>query len=231
MAEPTVLLLHGAFADASCWRHVFDELDQGGHTVIAPPNPLRGLSSDAAYIEAVIDAIDGPALLVGHSYGGAVISVAGDSEKVVGLVYVAGFVPDVGESLNAMQAKFEAPPLGECIRPAQIPGGVVEVSVDPKEFHRVLAADITATQAHFMAVSQRPVAAAAFAEVASAAAWHTKSSWAVLPTHDGAINPELQKFAYERAGSVVTQAAEASHLVMLSEPRTVAGVISKALGA
>jgi pimeloyl-ACP methyl ester carboxylesterase len=229
MAGPTILLLHGAFADASCWRHVFDDLDQAGHAVVAPPNPLRGLTSDAAYIEAVVDAIDGPVLLVGHSYAGAVISVAGDSEKVLGLVYVAGFVPDVGESLNAMQARFEAPPLGECIRPAQIPGGV-ELSVDPKQFHRVLAADITATQANFMAVSQRPVAPAAFAEPAPSAAWHTKSSWAVLPTHDLAINPELQKFAYERAGAVVSQAAEASHLVMLSEPKTVARVIRNALG-
>jgi pimeloyl-ACP methyl ester carboxylesterase len=230
MTDPTVVLIHGAFADASSWRGVFDALRSDGRKVFAPANPLRGLAGDAEYVSAVIRAIDGPVLLVGHSYGGAVITVAGVAEKVVGLVYVAGFVPDEGESLGTLQADFPAPPAATHILPAEIPGGV-EVTLDPAALAEVFAADVDPADAAFMAIAQRPLAATAFEEPAAAAAWRTKPSWAVLPTQDAAIHPDVHRFAYKRAGAMTTEVPGASHVVMVSHPELVAGVIAAALGA
>jgi pimeloyl-ACP methyl ester carboxylesterase len=231
MAGPTVVLVHGAFADASSWRPLYERLAGDGRRVLAPPNPLRGLQADAAYIGSVIDELDGPVILVGHSYGGAVMTVAGVSPRVAGLVYVAGFAPDEGETLNALQARFPAPPLMQAIRPAQRPDGSVDLSIAPAVFHEVFCADLAAPDAAFMAIAQRPLAAAAFDETASAAAWRTKPSWAVLPTADEAINPDLHRFAYDRTGSTVTEVRGASHVVMTSQPDRVAGVVRQALAA
>jgi pimeloyl-ACP methyl ester carboxylesterase len=231
MAGPTIVLVHGAFADASSWRPVFDRLSGDGHTVIAPPNPLRGLSADAAYIRSVIDRLEGPVILVGHSYGGALITVAGASDEVAGLVYVAAFAPDAGETLNGLQAGFAPPPAAPHIRPARVADGVVEVSIDPAAFHEVFCADVGADDAAFMASAQRPLSAAAFDEPASVAAWRTKPTRAVLPTADRAINPDLHRFAYERMSTAVTWVEGASHVVMLSQPEVVAGVIGDAVNA
>jgi pimeloyl-ACP methyl ester carboxylesterase len=230
MTDPTVVLIHGAFADASSWRGVFDALGPDGRKVLAPANPLRGLAGDAEYISALIGAIDGPVLLVGHSYGGAVITVAGVAENVVGLVYVAGFVPDEGESLGTLQAGFPAPAAATHILPAEIPGGA-EVTLDPAAVGEVFAADVDPADVAFMAIAQRPLAATAFGEPAAAAAWKSKPTWAVLPTEDAAINPDVHRFAYERAGAITTEAPGASHVVMISHPDLVAGVITEALGA
>src|SRR3989454_9773335 len=142
MASPTIVLIHGAFGDASSWRPVFDRLVGDGHTVLAPPNPLRGLPYDASRTASVIDALDGPIVLVGHSYGGAVITVAGSSDKVAGLVYVAGVAPDEGESVNDLQGRFPSLAMGPLVRPAQLADGSVEGSVDPARFHDVLWADV-----------------------------------------------------------------------------------------
>src|SRR2546422_9610562 len=171
MASPTIVLVHGAFADASSWRPVADRLDGDGHTVLAPPNPLRGLSHDAAYAASIIDSIDGPVVLVGHSYGGAVITAAGSSDKVVGLVYVAGGVPDEGEAVNDLQGRFPSLAMGPLVQPTQLANGSVEISIDPARFPDVFGADLPADDAAFRAISQCPVAATAFDDPATAAAW------------------------------------------------------------
>jgi pimeloyl-ACP methyl ester carboxylesterase len=230
MTDPTVVLVHGAFADASSWRGVFDALKSDERKVLAPPSPLRALESDAEYISAIINSVDGPVLLVGHSWGGALITVAGIAENVVGLVYVAGFAPDEGEALGALQAGFPAPPAASHFLPAQIPGGV-EVAIDPAAFAEVFAADVDPDDAAFMAIAQRPLSAMALEERATAAAWRTKPSWAVLPTQDNAIHPEVHRFSYARAGARITEVPGASHVVMISQPGVVAGVITEALSA
>jgi pimeloyl-ACP methyl ester carboxylesterase len=229
MTSPTILLVHGAFADASTWRRVYDHLARDGYTVIAPPNPLRGLPHDVSYTESLIEQLDGPVVLAGHSYGGAVITVAGSSDKVAALVYVAGVVPDEGESVNDLQGRFPSLAMGPLVRPAELSDGSVEISIDPARFPDVFGADLPADDAAFRAISQRPVAATAFDDPATVAAWRGKPSWAVFGTGDRPVAPELQRFSYNRAGSKVTEVDGASHLVMLSQPEIVAGVIREAV--
>jgi len=229
MTSPTIVLVHGAFADASTWRRVYDHLARDGHTVLAPPNPLRGIPYDASYTESLIDQLEGPVVLVGHSYGGAVITVAGSSDKVAGLVYVAGLAPDDGESVNDLQGRFPSLAMGPLVQPVELADGSVEISIDPARFPDVFGADLPADDAAFRAISQRPVAAAAFDDPATAAAWREKPSWAVFGTGDRPVAPELQRFSYNRAGSKVTEVDGASHLVMLSQPEIVAGVIREAV--
>src|SRR5260370_5634528 len=218
MPSPTIVLIHGAFGDASSWRPVYDRLVGDGHTVLAPPNPLRGIPYDASHTSSVIDQIDGPVVLVGHSYGGAVITVAGSSEKVTGLVYVAGVVPDEGESVNDLQGRFPSLAMGPLARPLELADGSVEISIDPARFPDVFGADLPADDAAFRAISQRPVAATAFDDPATAAAWREKPSWAVFGTGDRPVAPALDRFSYNRAGSKVTEGNGRSHLVMLDQP-------------
>jgi pimeloyl-ACP methyl ester carboxylesterase len=231
MATPTIVLVHGAFGDASSWRSVVDHLDGDGHTILAAAIPLRGVGSDAAYLGAVIDRIDGPVVLVGHSYGGCVITVAGASEKVTGLVYVAGFMPDVGESIADLQGRFPSLAMGNFLQPTPLPDGGVEVSVDPQRFHDIFCADVPDAQAAFMSHAQRPLLASAFEDAAATAAWRVKPSWGVFGTGDQPIAPQLHRFSGARAGSTVTEVEGASHFVMLSHPDVVAGVIRKAVAA
>jgi pimeloyl-ACP methyl ester carboxylesterase len=231
MASPTIVLIHGAFGDASSWRPVFDRLAGDGHSVLAPPNPLRGLPYDSAYTASLIDQLDGPVVLVGHSYGGAVTTVAGSSDKVTGLVYVAGLAPDQGESVNDLQTRFPSLAMGPLVRPAQLPDGSVEASIDPARFHDVFCADLPDAEAAFMAISQRPVAATAFDDPATTAAWRSKPSWAVFGTADRPVAPDLHRFQYQRAHSTVTEVEGASHFLMLSQPDTVASVIRDAATA
>jgi pimeloyl-ACP methyl ester carboxylesterase len=231
MTSPTIVLVHGAFADASTWRPVYDHLARGGHTVLAPPNPLRGIPYDASHTSSLIDQLDGPVVLVGHSYGGAVITVAGSSDKVAGLVYVAGVVPDEGESVNDLQGRFPSLAMGPLVRPAELADRSVEISIDPARFPDVFGADLPADDAAFRAISQRPVAATAFDDPATAAAWLEKPSWAVFGTGDLPVAPALHRFSYDRAGSKVTEVDGASHLLMLSQPEIVAGVIREAVMA
>jgi len=228
MPSPTIVLVHGAFADASSWRPVFDRLAGEGHAVLAPPNPLRGLPHDAAVTASVIDRLDGPVILVGHSYGGAVITVAGGSDKVAGLVYVAGVVPEAGESVNDLQGRFPSLAMGPLVRPVPLPDGSLQLSIDPARFHDVFCADVPDAEAAFMAISQRSVSARAFDDPVTAAAWRTKPSWAVFGTADYPVAPELHRFSYDRAGSTVTEVEGASHFLMLSQPDIVAAVIREA---
>jgi len=231
MSKPTIVLIHGAFVDSSIWRPVYDHLAREGDTVLAPQNPLRGLPYDVSYTESLIDQIDGPVVLVGHSYGGAVITVAGSSDKVAGLVYVAGVVPDEGESVNDLQGRFPSLAMGPLVRPTELRDGSVEVLIDPARFPDVFGADLPADDAAFRAISQHPVAATAFDDPATSSAWHEKPSWAVYGTGDLPVAPALHRFSYDRAGSKVTEVDGASHLLMLSQPETVAGAIRDAVTA
>jgi pimeloyl-ACP methyl ester carboxylesterase len=228
MSKPTIVLVHGAFGDASSWRGVFDLLDRGEYKLLAAALPLRGLASDVAYLEAVIDQLDGPVVLVGHSYAGCVITVAGTSDKVAGLVYVAGFVPDEGETIADLQARFPSLAMGNFLQPRSLPDGSAELSVDPDRFQNIFCADVPDDVAAFMAHAQRPLVASAFEEAAAAAAWHTKPSWGVYGTGDQPIAPQLHRFSFGRAGSTVTEIEGASHFVMVSEPDIVVGVIRDA---
>jgi pimeloyl-ACP methyl ester carboxylesterase len=170
-------------------------------------------------------------VLVGHSYGGPVITVAGNSDKVVGLVYVAGLAPDEGESVGDLQERFPPLATGTVLQPRPLPEGGAELSVDPERFHEVFTADLPDVDAAFMAHAQRPVSPEAFEEPATAAAWRAKPSWAVFGTGDLPVGPELHRFQYERAGSTVTEVEGASHFLMLSRPDVVARVIREAVTA
>jgi len=232
---PTVVLVHGAFADAGSWNGVIAELRRHGVPVVAPPNPLRGLASDAAYIASVAAQIDGPVVLVGHSYGGAIITVAGTTENVVGLVYVAAYVLEEGESLGELQGRFPDSPLVSNLRQATYPvdGGdpAVEVTIVPEAFPSVFAADVPIELTEILAVAQRPLAASAFTETATAAAWQSKRSWALVATADRAINPEVERFGAKRAGATILELEGASHAVAVSRPKEVAELIRDAVRA
>ncbi|MEU8674502.1 alpha/beta hydrolase [Streptomyces sp. NPDC048560] len=232
---PTVVLVHGAFADAGSWSGVITELRDHGVSVVAPPNPLRGLASDAAYIASVAAQIDGPVILVGHSYGGALITVAGATDNVVGLVYIAAYVLEQGESLGELQGRFALSPLVENLRQATYPvegaEPSVEVTITPEAFPEIFAADVAAETTAVLALTQRPLAAAAFEETASAAAWRTKPAWALVAGADRAINPEVERFGAERAGATVVELDGASHAVAVSRPKAVAGLILDAVRA
>jgi pimeloyl-ACP methyl ester carboxylesterase len=230
---PTALLVHGAFADASSWAGVVEELQSHDVPVVAVPNPLRGLASDAAYIASAAAQIDGPVVLVGHSYGGALITVAGATENVVGLVYVAAYIPEEGESLGELQGRFPLAPLVanlvERTYPVEGEEPGVEVTIAPDAFPGIFAADVPAEATRILAVSQRPLATAAFTEVPPVAAWKTRPSWAVVAAADEAINPEVQRFAAKRAGATITELDGASHAVAVSRPKDVAAVIRDAV--
>ncbi|MEU1517460.1 alpha/beta hydrolase [Streptomyces sp. NPDC005811] len=232
---PTVVLIHGAFADATSWSGVITELQGHGIPVIAPPNPLRGLASDAAYVASVAAQIDGPVVLVGHSYGGALITVAGVTENVVGLVYVAAYALEEGESLGELQGRFPLSPLVSNLKEwtYPTPGGetAVEVTIAEDAFPGVFAADVPADVTKVLAAAQRPLAAAAFEEKAAAAAWHTKPSWALIAAADEAINPDVERFGAERAGATVVELEGASHAVAVSRPKEVAELIRDAVRA
>jgi pimeloyl-ACP methyl ester carboxylesterase len=232
MAEPTIVLVHGAFADASGFRGLYDELLGEELRIIAPPNPLRGLTGgDGEYLKAVLDEIDGPVVLVGHSYGGSVITAAGTADNVVGLVYISGFAPDEGENLTDLQSKFPAPGIIPYIVEHKLPGGGSEFTLAPEGFHESFCADLPADDAAFYASCQRPLAGIALAEAASAPAWRSHPVWAVLPTADRCIDPGVHRFSYERMGAQITEVEGASHVVMISHPKEVAEVVMTAVHA
>src|SRR5580693_5878831 len=173
-AKPTIVLVHGAFADSSSWNGVIADLQRDGYTVVAAPNTLRGIASDAAYVAAVVKSVQGPVILVGHSYGGAVISqAAASSPNVKGLVFVDAFSLDVGESIGDAGAKFPAAPLGAALAPLPLGDGSTDLYVKPDQFVTVFAADVPASAARLAAAEQRPIAQAAFGEKPTAAAWKT----------------------------------------------------------
>lgn len=232
-ASPTIVLVHGAFADAASWAPVTKLLLDHGHRVLVPPVPNRSLSGDAAAIRSVVEQVDGPVLLAGHSYGGAVITVAGVAENVVGLVYVAAYALEEGESLGALQGGFPDSALAEHLVYAPYPiegaepGTDVSVAIDA--FPAVFAGGLDPDEAKVLAVSQRPLSAVAFGEPASVAAWRTKPAWGIVSSADRTINPDVQRFGYQRAGLRSVVEVDAPHLVMRTHPEAVVGVVESAL--
>jgi pimeloyl-ACP methyl ester carboxylesterase len=227
---PTTILVHGAFADASSFRALYEALLEEEIAMIVPPNPLRGMTGgDGEYLRRIIDEIDGPVLLVGHSYGGSVITAAGTADNVVGLVYISGFAPDEGENLTDLQSKFPAPGIVPYIVEHHLQDSGPEFTLSPDGFHESFCADIPAEDAAFYAISQRPLAGVALAETAGTPAWRDRPVWAVLPTADRCIDPGLHRFSYERMGAQITEIEGASHVVMISHPKEVAEVVMTAV--
>jgi pimeloyl-ACP methyl ester carboxylesterase len=231
---PTVVLVHGAFADASSWNGVVELLQAKGLTVTAPANPLRGIAFDSAYIAGVLHETPGPVLAVGHSYGGAVLSnAATDAANVVGLVYVAAFAPDEGEVLGEVTAGSKDSVLNTALVPLHYPTGdggdpAVEFAIDPAKFRDAFAADLPAEQTAVMAATQRPVAEAAFAERSGPPAWKRLPCWAAVASADTAAGTDVIHSMAERAGAKITE-LEGSHVIMISQPQAVTDVILEAL--
>ena len=231
---PTVVLVHGAFADSSSWNGVIERLQAKGVQVRTAANPLRGISIDSDYVRAVLDETPGPVLLVGHSYGGAVITNAAKQAKnVVGLVYVAAFAPEEGEKLGDATPESKDSVLNSVLVQLHYPsvnGGAagVEFAIDPEGFHEAFAADLPTDQTTLMAATQRPIADLAFSEETGPPAWKDLPSWTVLATGDKAAGTDLVRSMAERAGAKITE-VESSHVVMVSQPDAVTEVISEAL--
>ena len=234
-ATPTVVLVHGAFADASSWSGVIERLQAKGIPVTAPANPLRGISFDSAYLASVFEQIEGPVLAVSHSYGGAVITnAANDAKNVVGLVYVAAFAPDEGETLGAAEASSKDSVLNSALVPRHYPGAngatATEFYIDPAKARDAFAGDLSDEQAALIAATQRPVADAAFGEPNGAPAWKHLPSWAVVATGDRAAGTDVVRSMAERAGAKITE-IEGSHVIMVSQPEAVSKVILEAVAA
>ncbi|SFK00072.1 alpha/beta fold hydrolase [Caulobacter sp. UNC279MFTsu5.1] len=229
--KPTVVLVHGAFADSSSWNGVVADLTRDGYPVVAAANPLRGLASDAAAVRTVLNAIPGPVILVGHSYGGAVISAASDgATNVKALVYVAAFAPDAGESIFELSGKFPGSTLSAALdKPVDLPGGVHDLYIQQDKFPAQFAADVPLSQAKLMAVTQRPLTDAAGAEKAVATAWKAIPSWWVYGEADRNIPPAAMKWMAERAHArQVVTVTGASHVVMISHSHEVSKLIEAA---
>jgi pimeloyl-ACP methyl ester carboxylesterase len=235
-SQPTVVLVHGAFADGSSWNEVIERLLAEGVQVTAPANPLRGISIDSAYIANFLDQIPGPVLAVGHSYGGAVITnAATNANNVVGLVYVAAFAPDEGEPVAAIASNSKDSVVSPTLIPLQYPTGegqemAVEFTIDPEKFHEVFAADLSVEQTALMAATQRPLSELAFSEPTGVPAWKNLPSWAVVSTGDKVVGTDVVRSMAERAGATITE-VEGSHVIMMSQPQVVAEAILTALAA
>lgn len=235
-APMTVVLVHGAFADASGWSGVIERLQGAGLVATAPPNPLRGVAHDSAYIASFLSQIPGKVLLVGHSYGGVVITnAASNAKNVVGLVYVAAFAPDEGEGLLQLASDSRDSILVSALNPYQYPAGggdetATEFLIKPEKYHETFAADLPEEQTVVMAATQRPIAELAFSEVTGTPAWKTLPSWAVVATGDKAAGSDIVRTMAERAAATTTE-VDGSHAIMVSQPKVVADVILTAAAA
>ena len=228
------MFVHAAFADASSWNGVIERLQQQeGYTVIAPPNPLRGVGADSAYLASLLNQIDRPVLLTGHSYGGAVITNAATSaSNVVGLVYVAAFAPDEGENLGDVENGSKDSVLNAALVQYTYPTGhdgetSVEFAINPARIQEAFAADLPAETTALMAATQRPVAAAAFRDASGPPAWRKLPSWAVVATGDKAAGADVVRAHARRAGADMVE-VEGSHVIMISKPEAVSEHILKA---
>ncbi len=234
MSQPTVVLVHGAFAESASWNGVLAPLQTAGHRTIAVANPLRSLSGDAASVKAVLDSVEGPVVLVGHSYGGAVITGAvRDNPAVRALVFVAGFAPQDGESIGELSARFPGSTLGETIQGVALPDGRTDLYIRQELFHQQFAADLPADRAALAAATQRPLRDVALNEGAAPdPAWQHIPSWFVVPELDRNIPPQAQRFMADRARAhEVVELAGASHAVPVSRPDDVADAILRAAQA
>ncbi|MFB7915814.1 alpha/beta fold hydrolase [Streptomyces sp. NPDC056061] len=225
--KPTVVLVHGAFADSSSWNGVIERLQRRGYTVMAPANPLRGLYSDSAYIASVLKTVKGPIVLAGHSYGGAVISTAAArNSQVKALIYINAQMPDVGESGMSLSARFPSA-LGTAT--TSVPyrtadGGGTDLYLKRDKVHPVFANCLPENRADLLGVTQRPAATTAFSETAKVAAWKEIPSWALVGRQDMTISPQQQRFEAERAHSH-TQEIDSCHVSLIARPDAVADLI------
>ncbi len=228
-ATPTIVLVHGAFAESASWNGVSADLHRRGYTAIAVANPLRGLQHDAAYLRSVLDGLSGPVVVAGHSYGGSVMSEAADGAPgVTALVYIASFNLEAGESTAELAAKFPGGELGAALDPVPFPlaGGDTGTAlyIRQESFRDVFAADVAPEVAELMAATQRPIAASALEDTATKAAWKQIPSWTMVTTQDLAIPAESMRFMATRAGSTTVE-IDASHAVTVSQPDAVADLI------
>src|SRR5262245_20432512 len=233
--SPTVVLVHGAFADSSSWNGVIERLLAKDVKVTAPPNPLRGIAHDSAYTASYFAQAPGPVLAVGHSYGGAVITnAASEAKNVVGLVYVAAFAPDEGEILGAVTPTSKDSVLNSALVPRQYPtadgGTATEFSIDPEKVSDAFAGDLTDEQAALIGATQRPISELAFSEPNGRPAWKDRPVWAVVADADRAAGSDLVRSMAKRMGATITEVA-GSHVIMVSQPQVVTDVILQAVAA
>ena len=227
-----MVLVHGAFADASSWNGVVTRLQKQGYPVVAPALGMRGLASDSAYLASLLAQIPGPVVLAGHSYGGAVISNAATGAKNVrALVVVNGFLPEQGEVLSKVESGSTDSALNPALQKFTFPTGAgttaVELLVDPARFPAVFGGDLPPEEGALLAATQRPIAASAFSEASGPPAWKSLPTWAVVATGDKAAGTDVTLSMAKRAGATLTELA-GSHLIMVSQPDAVTGVIVKA---
>ena len=223
-AVKSIVLVHGAFADGSCWSKVIPMLERDGYTVIAVQNPLTSLPDDVATTKRVIDAQKGSVVVVGHSYGGSVITdAAAGNSNVKALVYVAAFAPEEGESISATGAKFAAPPLNSAL----VPDAAGFLYIDREKFHDSFCQDVPAPEARIMAATQKPLNGSALEALTVNAAWKTVPCWYIVSSDDRAINPELERFYAKRMGATTTE-IKSSHVSFLSHPKEIARIIEDA---
>jgi pimeloyl-ACP methyl ester carboxylesterase len=228
---PTIVLVHGAFAESSSWDGVIDPLLEAGHPVIAAANPLRGLATDAASVADLVRTVDGPVVLAAHSYGGAVITnVPADAGEITGLVYVAGFAPDAGESCFELAGKFPGSTLGDAVRPVPRTDGTTDLYITTERFHDQFCADVPAPQAARMAATQRPATQEALTEPSGERPlWREVPSRFLIGAEDRNIPAALQRFMAERAGARNTiEIPGASHAISVSQPKVTADLILEA---
>lgn len=229
--KPTVVLVHGAFADSSSWNGVVKILEKDGYPVISAANPLRGVASDAQSVASIVKSVKTPVVLVGHSYGGAVISDAAyGSQNVKALVYVAAFTPEKGETAAELSGRFPGGTLASALAaPVDLADGGKDLYIQQDKFHDQFAADVSEADARLMAAGQRPITVAALNEAATEPAWKTIPSWFVYGDKDKNIPPQAMAFMAERAHAKQTVVVKGgSHVVMVSNPEIVADLIEKA---
>ena len=233
-STPTIVLVHGAFEDASIWNKVIERLQRAGYPVVAFANPLMGVAIDAAYLRSVLDRIQGPVILAAHSYGGAVITEAGTDPKVKGLVYAAAVMPAAGEAASNLLERFPGSTFPTSVEAVtySLPDGTsgTYLLYQADKFHSNVAADVPASEAAMMLATQRPMNLAALTETLTSAAWASKPSWQIRTLQDLAIPLAEQKFEADRAKSHVVE-VNASHAVTVSNPDVVADVIVQAARA
>ena len=229
-SKPTIILVHGAFAESSSWNGVTARLERDGYAVIAAANPLRGVRSDAANLSSLIRSIHGRVVLVGHSYGGPVISeAANDKPNVMALVYVAGFLPLPGESSLSLSKQFPGSTLGDTLKPVLLADGDEDLFIDPAKFRAQFAADVPAAKTALMAATQRPVLLSALAEPSRTAGWKSLPTYVIYGSADQNIPAAAMEYMAYRANARHTVRVNgASHAVMVSHPAEVAALIEEA---
>ena len=228
---PTVVLVHGAFAESASWNGVIERLQAEGLRVIAAANPLRSLAGDAAFVRGILTSIEGPVVAVGHSYGGAVISDAATGvESVEALVYVSAFAPEVGETIGELSGKFPGSTLGDTLQPVELADGTTDLYIRQELYREQFAADVDEAQARRDAVTQRPLNTEALNGRAVDPAWKTVPSSFVYSSGDRNIPIEALRFMAERAEAVeAVEIPDASHALPVSQPDAVAEVILRAV--